>query len=1110
MKMHLKRITILSIACYVLVIGCQSDSSNSVRNQETAEADFSIYELKSSSESGIDFNNEITETKDINTVTFDGMLQGAGVAVLDFNKDGLQDIYFAGNQVGDKLFENKGSLKFEDVTEKAGITDDGNWSTGVSVADVNGDGWDDIYVCKFLYDNITRRENKLYINQKNGRFKEEAAKYGIADKGYGIMANFFDMDNDGDLDMYLANQPPNSLDEKTKLKGKRDLIYSDRLFEFNGQRFIDVTKKAGMLGYNYSLSTTAADLNNDGLTDLFVACDYEEPDMLFYNQGSGQFSNDIDNAMKHLSNFSMGADITDINNDGLLDIYAVDMVAEDNFRQKTNMSGMNPEKFWALANNGYHFQYMFNALHLNNGNNTFSEIAQMAGISNTDWSWTPLFIDMDHDGLKDLMITNGIIKEMRNKDYEIWRTKLVEEKRREMAAKGIRKMDLDPLEIANKAPKKKLANYLYRNTGDLKFEKKQNEWGFSKEGWSQGAAYADFDNDGDLDLIINNMNETADLYVNKTVDKDLNNYIAIELEGYANNSAGINSRVEILYGDQRQILDYSPFRGYMSTSQDIAHFGLGGYNKVDIKVTFPDGSVVTKSNIDANQTISVSHSESNSKRGPSRNQQGWFAEINSEISHKENEFDDYSREILIPYKMSSLGPHLAIADINNDGNDDLFIGGSVGHAGQIWLGDGNSFQATKQESLEADHKHEDGGAQFGDIDGDGDLDLYVASGGNEYNLEASTPAYQDRIYFNDGTGTFTKVQNLPYMNQSSTSPVFLDFDEDGDQDIFVCGRQYQGKYGMPMSSLLLEQREGRFVDVTTEKGAEFLNSGMTTKAAWKDIDGDGQNELITCGEWMPIIIYEFNQGKFSKKANQSLKNTKGMWNTMDLVDIDGDGDLDIIGGNLGLNNKYTASVDKPFKVFVNDFDENGTHDVYLGYYDKEGVCYPVRGRQCSSEQMPFVKKKFESYENFALASIEEVLDGKLEGSVMNECQTFAHTVYFNDGKGNFESREFSREGQTSPVYGIVTYDFNDDGILDVFMSGNLYDREVETTRSDAGTGHVYMQTESGEFIYAPARKTGLWANKDARVAKKVNRKGKTPLIVVANNNDKMQIFEKRN
>ena len=1104
----MRRINVLfAFLLFILCFShCTSDSE--VIEPTVNTTNQKIYQLKSSNNTGIDFNNQITETEEINTITYDGMLQGAGVGILDYNNDGLPDIYFAGNMTSDKLYKNLGGLKFEDVSGIIPQTEN-TWSTGVSIADINGDGYDDIYVCKFLYDNSEQRANHLYINNKNGGFEEKADEYGLGDRGYSIMANFFDMDNDGDLDVYVANQPPNSLEAKNALKGKTDLSFTDRMYENIDNRYVDITNQNRMSGYNYSLSTTAADINNDGLTDLFVACDYEEPDLLWVNQGNKRFLNKAQSSFKHLSNFSMGADIADVNNDGHLDIFCVDMVAEDNFRQKTNMSGMNPEKFWSLVKGGYHFQYMFNALHLNNGNASFSEVAQMAGISNTDWSWTPLFIDMDNDGLKDLLVTNGIIKEMRNKDYEIWRKAYIKEKEKEMVSKGLREMKLNPLTIAEKAPSHKIANYLYQNQGNLKFENRQQEWGFEKAGWSQGAAYADFDNDGDLDVVINNMNSIADLYENTSSDISLNNFIAIELEGYGKNTKGFNARIEIQVGKKKQIIDYSPFRGYMSTSENIAHFGLGGHKTVNsITVDFPDQRRAVLKNVEANQTIVIKHSEAKETRKFETKNQEVFKKENIVVNHFENDFDDYKREILIPYKMSSLGPHIAVGDVNNDGHEDFYISGSIGIAGQLMLGNGQGFVASNQATFQADNRHEDSGAAFGDIDGDGDLDLYVCSGGNEYNMEPNTPAYQDRLYINNGQGEFTKSNKLPYIDQSTSAISFMDFDKDGDMDLFIGGRQIPAKYGVPATSLILEQVNGKFQNVTATKGKSFIDVGMLTDSKWVDIDNDGENELITAGEWMPISMYQYNGSEFVKKESQSLSNTKGMWNTIKVADVDSDGKLDIIAGNLGLNNKYKASVNQPFKIFVNDFDQNGSHDVYLGSYDSEGNCYPVRGRQCSSEQMPFVKDKYESYTKFATATIEDVLDGKMEGGFSNECQTFAHTIFYNSGGGNFEEYQFPRTGQLSPTFGIVISDLNSDGKSDILLTGNYYDREVETTRSDAGIGQIFLQSKDRKFSKAPNIDYGIFADKDARGAVEIKSKTGKNIIAVANNNSGMQFYSR--
>ena len=827
-------------------MSCNSDNSSPrVYPEDTSKIKF--LESIPSSVSGITFNNRITEDAHTNVITFDGMLQGAGVATLDYNNDGLMDIYFASNMEGDKLYENKGNFNFEDVTSKAGITKI-NWSTGVAIVDINNDGLDDIYVCKFLYDDPSKRNNVFYINNGDGTYTDKAKEMGLDDAGYGIMANFLDYDSDGDLDVYLANQPPNSLKGKTALQGKIDFRYTDRLYKNNNGKFSDVTDISGITNYAYSLSATAFDYDQDGHTDIYVACDYDEPDILYKNKGNGSFKKVTDVALKHMSNFSMGVDIADINNDGHLDVYVADMVAEDNYRQKTNMSGMDPKKFHALAQNGYHYQYMFNAMHLNNGDETFSEIAQLSGISNTDWSWSPLFIDFDQDGLKDLVVTNGLIKEMRNKDFQIWRKKIF----KEITAKNT---TIDAMEISKKAPTQKIANFVYKNEGDLNFSKQNDTWGLGEATWSQGSAYADFDNDGDLDLVVNNMSMVAGLYKNTANDKQINNYINIELKGPSNNRKGINSRIEIRYNQNVQSYELSPYRGYMSTSQSIAHFGLGENTVIDeVNVIWSDNKISSLKNVKANQNLEVDYANAVNTNTNSTKSQPVFASLPSNVTHVENEYDDFAREILLPYQTSTLGPVVAIGDVNNDGFEDVYLGGSAGMSGQLLANTGKVFQPVNA-FRKSEHGYEDGGATFVDVDNDNDLDLYVCSGGSEYKAGKST--YVDRLYINNGVGLFTKSNNLPAINVSTSVATPFDYDKDGDWDLFVGGRQLPGQYGKNVSSFILENTNGSFKDVTN-KVAPFLEDfGMVTDAIVADLNNDNVQELIVVGEWMPGVDIQF-------------------------------------------------------------------------------------------------------------------------------------------------------------------------------------------------------------------------------------------------------------
>ena len=1085
--------------CCLFSCGNEEIVSNRLYPDDTSKIKF--LESIPSSQSGITFNNRIIEDPETNVITYDGMLQGAGVAVLDMDNDGLMDIYFASNMEGDKLFRNKGNFVFEDVSQSAGI-EPYNWSTGVAVVDINGDGYDDIYVCKFLYDDSAKRRNIFYINNGDGTFTDKAKSLGLDDSGYGIMANFFDYDNDGDLDVYITNQPPNSLAGKTKLKGKLDYSYTDRLYKNNNGQFTDVTDFSGITNYAYSLSATTFDFNKDGLTDIYVACDYDEPDILYKNKGNGSFEKVADKALKHMSNFSMGVDIADINNDGHLDVYVADMVAEDNFRQKTNMSGMDPKKFHALAQNGYHYQYMFNALHLNNGDESFSEIAQMSGVSNTDWSWSPLFIDVDQDGFKDLLVTNGLIKEMRNKDFQIWRKK----KFKEIAAnkkKGIGPTTIDPLDISERAPSQKIANFIYQNNGDLKFTKQSVNWGLDEPTWSQGAAYADFDNDGDLDVIISNMSMEAGLYKNTANEGLINNYLSIKLKGSKNNPKGFNAEIESTYGDEVQLSAITPYRGYMSSSQPMAHFGLGKHAKVDkITVTWPDKKQSILTNVNSNQILEIDYSTSSTGNIKRANLSVIFNEVPTSIVHSENIYDDFAREILLPYQTSTLGPVLAKGDVNGDGLDDIYLGGSAGKAAQLLMNSGSGFTPVSNAFPKIDAGFEDGAAVFLDSDKDGDLDLFVCSGGSEY--KQNTTSYLDRLYVNNGKGQFAKATNTPTYKVSTNVATPFDFDKDGDLDLFIGGRQLPGEYGKNVSSFILQNNSGVFTDVTNSMAPMFNDFGMVTDAKVADLNNDKIEELVIVGEWMPVQIFNFKGNKMVNVSNDyNLKNTNGWWNTIEIVDADNDNDLDIVAGNLGHNIKYKASVDKPFKLYVDDFDKNGSNDVYLGYYEG-GKCYPVRGKQCSTQQMPFVSDKFKTYNDFGSATITDVLDGLItDKTVLQEVHTFANSVFINNN-GSFTQVELPSEAQISPIYGIAIDDFDKDGVTDLFLAGNMYNREVETTRSDAGKGCL-ITYKDGEFVASRNLKTGVSADKDVRDVLVVKDKNKS-MLLIANNNDKLQIY----
>jgi hypothetical protein len=1098
------------LLCILLTAFNCSDEN---RNNQQVAGEAKVSEVRSSgallqkldpSYTGISFTNQIVETNDRNYILDEYMYNGAGVAIADFNNDGLPEVFFTGNQVPNRLYLNKGGMKFEDITEKAGVAGSG-WHNGVAVADVNADGNLDIYICRANSQETDpeKRRNLLFINDGKANFREQGKKYGVDDPGFSLNAAFIDYDKDGDLDLYVTNYPTMydlTLEQVRQGDSSSDPFILDRFYRNNGnESFTEISEEVGVDLFGHGLGLGVGDLNNDGYPDIYVANDYATDDFLLINQNGQRFEQKVKDKTKHTSLFSMGLDINDFNNDGYLDLVVADMNPEDNFRSKATMPSMNPEAFFASLERGFHAQWMRNALHMNSDIGIFSEIGQMAGIARTDWSWSPLFLDVDNDGYKDLFISNGLMRDVDEKDKNKELKKMQKEKGGTLLWE----------EIQKKLNSTRIQNYWYRNNGDLTFARMNDDWNATEETFSNGAAYGDLDNDGDLDMVINNVNDPALIYQNNAANSGSNGYVKVLLKGPTANPFGYGARVTIETVKGQQMQEIYASRGYMSSSEPKAFFGVGGTKMIDkIIVDWPEGSREVLENVDPNQTIVFDFTNANLRtpsrrldRPPSFRDVSGYTEL--DFLHRENLHDDYDKQVLLPHEMSKFGPALAVGDLNGDGFEDVYIGGAADQSGQLYL-QNQQIKFTKVPGpWELDASKEDVDAEFFDLEGDGDLDLYVVSGG--FAFAEGSSKYQDRLYVNDGQGMKSAPNLLPDIGSSGGCVTAADFDRDGDTDLFVGGRVVPDKYPYAPESYLLVNEGGILIDKTDAIAPGLRNAGMIADAQWVDLNTDGQLELVLAGDWTNVMVFGWTGSRFEDVSNMYRTDGKvGWWNVIHPADLDGDGDMDLVCGNLGLNYKYQASDSEPFRVYCDDFDGNGTYDIVLGFY-QSGKEYPVRGLQCSSEQMPFVKENFPKYNEFAKASVEDIYGEKLKDALTYEANEFKSGIYWNDG-GNMRWMPLPQMAQISAVMGVATDDFNSDGKLDIALAGNLMVAEVETGNADASLGLVLIQEARGEFKPLQPGESGFIAPNDVRDITIANRNSRASMIIIANNNERMQAY----
>ncbi len=1096
-------------------IGCTNKNE---RNESSSKKTPTLFTLLPSTQTGIDFINKVENQKDFNIFKYRNFYNGGGVAIGDVNNDGLADIYLTGNMVSNKLYLNKGNLTFEDISAKAGVEGSKPWSTGVVMVDINQDGLLDIYVSNAGKIEGNNHDNDLYINNGDLTFTEKAAEYNLAKTGFSIHSSFFDYDKDGDLDVYILNNsniPVSSLG----YAGQRDVraqdwegvpdIFKgvgDMLLRNDNGKFVDVSEKAGIYGslIGFGLGIMITDVNKDLFPDIYVSNDFYERDYLYINNQDGTFTEDIKGWTSHLSMSAMGIDMADINNDGHAEIFITDMLPEVDERVKSVMEFDGYDLFRLKQDKDFYQQYIQNTLQLNNGNGSFSEIAYYSGVDATDWSWAGLLFDMDNDGFRDIFITNGINHDLTDLDFvDFFANEIIQK----MALTG-RKESIDS--IINKMPIRPQPNYAYRNNQDLTFSNANKEWGFELPTLSNGAAYGDLDNDGDLDLVINNVNMEAFVYENHTDSITENHYIKLKFKGPDSNKFAVGTSVYLYHDDNVVFQELIPSRGFQSSMDYEMTIGLGKATNIDsLRVIWPDDLTQKMNNLKADQTVVFDHKEASAKYKPKTQKQikPLLQEVNNTtlIAHKENNYNDFDYEGLIYKLLSQEGPALAVGDIDGDGNEDIFLGGANGEAGVLYkhLGNGK-IRAIPQRVLQEDRAYEDTAAALFDADGDGDLDLIVGSGGNQVGEEMT---YRSRLYLNDGKGLYNRSKEIlpsTFKNVSSIAP--YDFDDDGDMDVFIGSRSVVGTYGVDPNHLFLENDgTGSFKDATERLAYDLKDAGMVTSAIWADMNGDDKKDLVTVSEWGTPKIYR-NSGRRLAKMPSTLDSLDGLWNVVEAADLDNDGDLDLVLGNQGANLHYKPTLKNPMKMWINDFDGNGTIEQIVTL-NENGKDYPLHQKKELTNQIVSLKKQNLKASEYAKKTINELWPAEVFGnSIMKKSGIAESIIAINEGGGKFSIKILPPRVQLSCICGIACSDINNDGYMDLIMGGNNFEFKPQYSRLDANYGNVLLGNKELNYQWEDYSKSGFFIKEEIKHLKQFKDSKGRKFVIAALNDAQPKIY----